>query len=226
MRRSWWIWLTLTLLVGTGTAGYWLSATPSLTELILRPGSGADLTVFRLRSSSVRPLLEFGRENNEHRPELGEWRTRARDSTGSLYFENPGAPVKLRLSIQETGSSFVFAALPAGSYGPTIDRDLTPYRDMGDPHRFLWQPLPDSGPMPTLSAGMSHLHVDVIEVGEPIIGEKVTLLVRAPVSLKSIEVGYGIFWWFGFWPIYAAALLISGLILLARTIRASKLRHQ
>lgn len=192
----------------------------------LAPNASVDLTVsqpipYRLFPSLwfERPATASGGSIFDWRPELGNSQNDIQKGRerGGLYALNPGAPVILKVWIRETGKDVVLRAMPASWFGRTIGRDLVPSTGEGDPHFFPWPPRPDSRPL--LAWGLSHLHISVLEVGEPLVGEQVTFLIEAPVGLKSVAPGYVPLLLFWFWPLYALGLAIYAFVLFRRTQR-------
>jgi hypothetical protein len=212
LKLHWIFWLVLTLAVATGTTAFHLSRTAVKVELPLLPNASADVSMFHLLPASLSLTLDFERKDQDLRP-LGNYKERGDgfDKSGVLDFAEPGAVVKIQVSIGESGSNHVFEALPAGSFGrDDIGREMVPYIDDGDPHRFQWPPAP----RPILPMGASNLRITVLEVGEPLLGQRVTLFVLPPVSFESAMPGYSVLWWFYLWPVFAFALLVYASALL------------
>jgi hypothetical protein len=172
--------------------------------------------VFRLFPGAVHVSLDFSRSKGALRPELGSFTTR--QGANYIEFESPGAPVIVQ--VEGAALAAVHEALPAGAYGAEhIGRDLV-VRDLdGNPSRFRWPP--DNASRPVLPSGRSTVRISVLEVGAPLMGEQVTAVVNAPLSFKSASPGYGFLWWFFFWPVLAALLVIYTAVLLWLSLRPS-----
>ena len=209
LKIHWVVWLVLTLTVAAGTTAFFLSTTPTRVDLDLVPDAGADVSVFRLLPGFFSLSLYFETKGNL-RPELGSFEHY--EKPRALEFPNPGATVKIQVSVRESRTTYVFEAMPAGSFGQKIGRDLVLFIDDGDPHRFPWPPNRES--LPVLPKGTSHLHVSVLEVGHPILGERVELFVSPPLSFKSYMPGYGLLAFFFLWPVYVGALFVYAAVLL------------
>ncbi len=124
----------------------------------------------------------------------------------------------------ESRASYIFEALPAGGSGaniPTMRREMIPFVEEHASHRFPWPP--DSNSRPLLPGGTSNLQVSVLDVGAPILGERVTLYIAPPVTFKGCDAGYTALWWFYLWPVYTCLLLIYLVALLWKSRRKSTL---
>tara|TARA_R110001606_G_C15387987_1_gene651155 strand:+ start:723 stop:1250 length:528 start_codon:yes stop_codon:yes gene_type:complete len=152
------------------------------------------------------------------RPELGEYTYRGDwKKTGFLDFINPGVPIKL--AVHGEGKEVIYEAMPAGSYGITIGRDLVPFVEDENPSLFRWPP--DLTLRHHIPAGYSEFVITVKELGSQLKGEKATIIIEPPVTFKTVAPRYRYIWWFIFWPLYALLLSIYGLVLLWHSIRNS-----
>lgn len=220
LKIHWTLWIILVIFVAAGVFVDDLSSAKSVT-LELRPKVSIDITVFRPLSHALNLSLRFNRTEGQKRPELGDWRNVERGWRESrfLEFPEPGTPVKLL--VRGEGNEVVYEALPAGAYGATtIGRDLVPFVDDGNPNRLPWSP--HLALRQSLPSGYSTFNFSVLEVGPQLLGERVTLIVGGPVSLKSVSPGYGFLSWFMFWPLYAMVLLGYGVVLVWQTRRHGK----
>lgn len=224
LRVAWTIFAGLCALMLAGTAALHIASHTVRARIDLVPGANVSIAVFRLAPDAPRLSMEF--EDPAHarppmgyrrsRPELGEWGPIDKD--GSLRFGNPGEMVKFRV-VDQTDAQ-IYEALPAGGRSEgLIHRDLVRFVEDGDANRFRWPPLL---PSPSIPAGRSVLDVSVLEVGDAIRGESVTVVVQAPLGFKS-GTGGAIrwLWYFYFWPIYALVLGIMGVVLACITRKAS-----
>jgi hypothetical protein len=201
-----------TLLLVGGLAWHISSKTETAT-LSLEPGARASIVVDRVLPDRPRVSLRFDAPTvglASSRPELGEFKTRqARDA---LVFANPGASVALR--IEDANTTAIYEALPAGSYGADfIGRDLVPFEDDGDRGRFRWPP---ALPAESIPAGRSVVHVTVLEVDDAIRGETINVMLEPPLGFKRGTGGaLDVLHWFYLWPVYAALLVVFGLMRIA-----------
>ncbi len=139
--------------------------------------------------------------------------TRTAHHGASAELQLPGENQPIKLLVRRDSEQAVYEALPASSYGANvIGRDLVPFIDDGNPNRFKWPP--NLGLRPTFPSGYSTLHISVLDVGAQLVGEQVSLIVKAPVTFKSTAPGYGFLWWFVLWPVYALLLLAYAAVLL------------
>jgi hypothetical protein len=212
LRIRWRLWVAAVILVAAGTIGFHLSVTPIAATLYLQPKETVELSAFRLFPDFLRLAIRFDRVSGQERPELGS--SRSKESDGYREFLNPGVPIKLLIEVE--GDRIVFEALPANTYGETIGRQLVPFVDDGSPDRFQWPSTKRN-----LPAGFSKLNVTVLDVGQQLAGEKVTLVLRAPISLKTVapHFGYGLLSWFLYWPLYTILLAGYGAVLILQTRR-------
>jgi hypothetical protein len=150
---------------------------------------------------------------NDRRLELGNWSHRGDyRTTGYLEFSNPGTPVKIQVSVKESGAIHVFEALPASGYGAKfILRGMQPFVDDGNPHRFQWIPNPATRPL--LPSGTSNLQITVLETGPQILGEQVELRIDPPIGPKTYDPRYESIMWFVIWPAYVFVLFVCAAVL-------------
>ena len=214
LKIHWVVWTILVIVVATGVLADTLSSA-KLVTIELQPKATIDVSVFRPLPDKLRLLLRFNRTEGQKRPELGDYATTA--NPGFLEFQNPGVAIKLL--VRGEGKEFIYEALPASAYGgTTIDRNLVPFFDDENPNRFQWPP--NLALMPSVPSGYSTFNITVLEVGQPLVGEQVTLLIKSPIGLKSTAPGYEFLAWFMFWPLYALFLVVYGVELLGRSVRS------
>lgn len=206
---QWIIWLILVVVVLIGTVLFKISVVVNTVHLKLSPQQTAEVQIFRLFPASLYMQLAFQRIPRE-RPELGKFSTRADSDAQStqIFFDQPGAPVKLL--VQSPEQQMVFEATPVSSHSQdTLRRDLLPYVDDGDPHAMTWRNRQNFA----LPSGRTTLKVTVIDVGEKIHGEEIVLEIEPPLSFKWVQENYDVLWWFMFWQFYAGILLLYGAVL-------------
>jgi hypothetical protein len=217
------VWGSLVFIVAASTAVYFLSSSPTIASITLVPNESIDLSVFRPLAHGMNLSLGFEKHREQKRPELGDqahrgdWR-----KNGFVEVVDPGLPVKLL--VRGKGKNVIYEAMPANWQGGTTAwRILLPYVDDGNPNRFPWPP--DLTLRHELPPGYSHFIITVQEVGDQLIGEKTRIMIEPPVSFKSHAPGYGYIWWFEFWWLYAAVLLIYGFVLLWCSFCRGKLKQ-
>ena len=194
-----------------------------LVTLQLVPGKTVAVSLFRPLPHALNLTSGFNRKGwKDKRPELGDYQTKggAGQETGSLEFQNPGVPIKLLVQCEENRA--VYEALPAGGYDANSKwRDFVPFVDDANRNRGPWPP--NGSQRLLLPAGYSTIQMSVLEVGAGLLGEQATMIVKSPVSFKSTAPGYGILWWFMFWPLYAVLLAFYAVILLWVSVRTKGL---
>lgn len=217
LRFGWIVFGSLCVLLLVGSLAWHISSKTETATLSLQPGARASIVVDRVVRDRPRVSLRFAAPTGalaSSRPELGEFKTRqARDA---LVFANPGASVLVR--IEDANTAAIYEALPAGSYGAGfIGRDLVLFDD-GDRGRFRWPPVL---PAESIPAGRSVVHVTVLEVDDAIRGESIAVMLEPPLGFKRGTGGIlDVLHWFWLWPVYVAALLVFGLVLVAAQRRS------
>jgi hypothetical protein len=203
-------WIFLALLAAILTSGaiaYSVSSKPQAIPLSLTPQTSAHLSVFRLLGSNLHLSLEFERRDGQRLADLGESAyLSAERAAGVLVFPNPGLPIKLK--VVAGGESIIVEALPAGTYGSRIGRDLVVAQDGGFRVPFVQLGIP---------AGTTDVQVTVEEVGGSLVGEQVSLTVHPPLSFKAVSPGFEWLWWFWLWPVFVAGLVFYATVLIWRT---------
>ena len=217
LRITWIIWTLLLILLAAGTFLFQLAVKTPKVSITLSVGQSAEVTVWRPWAHSTQFALEFKRNPDQTRPELGEWVTPAVPANGpsapSLVFSKPGDTVKILVEVasQQTPLS----ALPATSSdnnSSTVERPLTPSSSNDNPSELTWSSAAQSAV--TQAAGKSRYRFTVQEVGPHLQGEQVQLLLVPPLNFKSAQPGYDWLWPLFFWPTFAALLAVFGAILL------------
>jgi len=217
LKFHWLAWFVLALIVAAGTEAFFVSTRVAEVDLTLASNSTAELSVVRLFPTAVGFELAFERQGRSQRPELGTYSTHGGWSEGYVQFLDPGTPIKIQVSVNDNPTGYMFEATPTSGRSQTrFYRSLLPFLADGDLQHYPWPP-PPSGLV--VSRGTSHLHISVLDVGEPLLGEKVSLFAPSPVGFKVTSQGYRAIWLFFFWPVYASLLAIYGLILLVCTVR-------
>lgn len=212
----WVIWSALVLLHLVG----FISMTSDVVPLQLVKGGSARVTLFRVFPARLQLALKFERSDGNLRPELGRWVTNR--PTDSLHFYDPGEPVKLFVS--GDGAKAVFAALPPESMVSPYDtrpvhRKFIPFSEGDSQDDVQWPPANELRPM--VPFGFSSFQVTVLNVGEQISGENVSLVIDAPISPKQVASnGYlWLAWLMLFWPFTGLALLLYVGLLLHKSIK-------
>ena len=214
LRIRWIVLSAVASLLLAGTLAARVSSSPATAPITLAKGQSVTISVFRLFRDVVRVSLEFERTAGNRRPELGM----PPSSTGPGYIEFalPGQPVRMEVSGPD--STIEYEALPGSSHGDRhIIRDLVVRANDADPTRFSWPPR--DLVRQALPPGRSTISLTVMEVGEPLFGERVRVIIQPPLSFKSSAPGYGFLWWFFFWPLLALPLACYGAYLAWQTKR-------
>lgn len=220
LKISWYVWKLSLWVTLAGAIAFHISSWPTSIEVQLLPNSEYEITVIRPLPDVVRLGLNFQRSGwRDKRPELGEYRTGEEwKTTGYFDFQNAGEPV--RLIVRNGDREVVYKAEPSGAFSErSILRELRP-DDKGHAYsRFTWPENAES--YVSISPGVTRLKVVFSEVGSKIAGEKVSLIVQAPISWKFCRVNYLGLWWFMFWPLYLLVLMGLGEILRRLSKRSS-----
>lgn len=201
------------LLIGAIAAQ--LASSRDVAPLTLTEGESVTITIFRVLPDTLQASLRFDKTQGSRRPELGEFT--ARSGANHIEFDSPGEPVVVQ--IQGRDSTVIYEALPAGVHGSTYTERRLVIRDAdGNPNRFVWPP--DQASKPKLPIGRSEVTIKVLNVGAALSGERIQMVVEAPLSFKTSMPGYGFLWWFFFWPVWAVVLLAYAGFLVWRRRRA------
>ena len=196
IRLQWILWCVLALGLIAGTVLMKISSATQYYPLTLKPGEVVRVSAFRLFADTLRLSLQFDRPQDAERPELGEFSNR--DGGNALAFDNPGAAIKVHVS--GTYPTAVYEALPKSSHtSENIWRDLMPFVDDGNAAKVPWPP--QVADYASLKRGSNSLDVTVLDVGQPLFGEKVSLIVEPPLGFKSTTRAYDFLWPFFFWPV-------------------------
>jgi len=201
IKVSWLIWAAATVILLAYVAVGFVASHVTTAKLDLSPGSELDLSLFRLTDDYLTFDLIFKAKGCEHRPELGEWRTRGW-LDGVMSFDHPGADVRIRASVA-TSASVIYQAMPMSGYcGNANDRHMTPNLAVA-PGVWRKPAAPEPMALP-LHAGTNKVRLDVTTVEPPLVGEIVEVVVFSPVGPKNYQIGYGFLvpglW---LWPLFA-----------------------
>lgn len=234
LKINWVVWLILTLFVIGGAVAFHISGRGTTVALTLTPGHSAEAATFRLLSAVSSDIeLRFERAGIKDRNELGTYKVRGGWKEGYIEFLEPGAPVKIQLSVGDDPSTYIFEAGPAFAYNNEyIYRLLLPFLYEGDLQHYPWRASPTKNlAIPkelVIPRGNSVIHVTVLDVAAPLRGESAVVVIPAPLGIKRYDAGYGILAPFLFWPVYAFLLAAYGIFLAGFTIylgRASSSAH-
>lgn len=216
----WVIWSALVLLHLVG----FISMTSDVVPLQLVKGSSARVTLFRVFPARLQLALKFERSVGNLRPELGRWVTNG--PTDRLHFYDPGAPVKLLVT--GDGAEAVFTALPPDTMVSLYDtwpvhRKFIPFSEGDSQNDVQWPPANELRPM--VPFGFSSFQVTVLNVGEQISGENVSLVIDAPISPKQVASRSYLWlaWLMLVWPLNLALILFYGVFLSKKTWDINKL---
>lgn len=185
--------------VATGTVAFRASSSSIQREIPLTPGHTTSLTVFRLFPEVLRMELVFRRDPRRKAPE----------KTPLAWHPNPGAPVSVRARVGN-GERVYAAHPPSGFSYDSMQRDLWPIPDEGDPRRIPWPPRRELALV--LPSGSSQVDLVVAHVDPALEGEAVLVVIVPPVGLKetSSHPGYQLLWWFHLWPVLLGAVALYG----------------
>ena len=215
------IWILLSLIVGMGIIALTISTKTQFVSIPLQINQKVETRVYRLLQSNLYVYLSFKnvKDSNLHGSHKLKDGPYASFKNGIANYQEPGEPVKLKIEIDGM-REIIYEALPGDSpYKGTVRRTLYPFVDDGNPALFSWLPK-----QVTLPSGTSHFKITVLEAGEHLLGEDVTLVINPPLSVLTSSVSYRWLWWFFAWPIFVVILLIYLIILIWR-IRVKKAKH-
>lgn len=218
--NSWILWWSITIFVALSTVVYFIATHTTKVELTLIKGEKVNIQLFRLTPENISMFMSFSKTTGEDRPELGNYSVKVdRRKTGIREYPNPGEPVKLLVS--DTEQNYTYEAMPASGYGAnSITRGLILYKDDNNPYQFpTWGVRTEK--QFSLNPGFNEFQITVLEVGNSLEGEPITLYIRPPLSFKFSSYGliYQFLWYFHFWRIYFLILLVWFLVLVARKKR-------
>lgn len=219
LRVQWLLLGVASLVVLLGGALAQISSAPLSREITLAPGETLSFRAFRVFPDAASISLRFRREPWAPRPELGSYATKS--GPGYIDFDSPGERVIMRIAGES--ASAIRVAMPADGYSADeVARHMISAQAQQSANRFLWPPGLDEVPVP---AGGSILTITVLEVGPKLLGERVRVVLRPPLEFKFRRSDwYGALWWFSFWPMLAAPLLMYAAALTWRTARTRDLR--
>ncbi len=221
LRAQWLLFGVATLVLLLGGALAQISSAPLSREITLSPGETLSFRAFRVFPDAVSISLRFNREPWAPRPELGSYASRF--GPDYIEFESPGERLSLRISGASASATLV--ALPASSSSADdVNRHLISAQAQQRPNRFQ---RPTAGlDVVTLPAGASMLTVTVLEVGPKLLGERVRVVLLPPLEFKFRRSDwYGALWWFLFWPVLVAPLLMYAAALTWWSARIRRLRR-
>ena len=191
---------------------------PSLARISLLGDTSVTFYVWRLETEPVELSMYFHRDFGKFRDELG------RNGDGGVFgergprFTYPGELVEVLANVN--GRRFSLIAMPARAADMDHwERELVPAVGGSDPNQVKWPLEPMS--LPQLQIGLNSISLDVKNVGKPLLGERVEVYLRAPMSRHRYaekQPDYSFFRWFG--PITATLLLVCAIV--AFPIRGSR----
>jgi hypothetical protein len=208
-------WTLGTLIVSLAVVGL-LGASyfgrPSLARISLQPGTSVTFHVWRLQTESVELSMYFHRDFGKFRDELG------RDGGGDMFvgrglrFPYPGEPAEVSANVN--GAQFSLFAMPARAGDMDHwERELVPAVGGADPNQVKW-PL-EARSFPRLQVGLNSISLAVTNVGKPLVGERVEIYLRSPMTRHRYadeQPDYGFFRWFG--PVTITLLLVCAVAVL------------
>lgn len=180
LKLNWLAWIGATVLLLIYGEAARLESTPTAMRLQLTPGTEVELDTFRLFDNPLRMVLTFRADGCDQRPELGSWQG-SKEQDGVMRLK-PGATVRIRASLDDGQPPVVFEAMPMSGYCNGNSRGMTANLAVA-PGVYRWPP-PAETPALWLGFGMNRVHLNVLEVEQPIVGEFVTLTAPAALGLK------------------------------------------
>src|SRR5262245_20445049 len=218
MRKSWIIWLVVSVfMVLYGWAGF-VASRPEKVDIKLEPGHSVQVQVFRLAEDRLRMRLRF-QGDHTRRPELGTWSTRSDwRETETLKFDNPGAAIHIAASVPG-GAPVTYEAMPTSSWGwdrdgnKQVSRNLTASLSIA-PGVWRWPPARNEL---VLHRGTNIVNIEVVSVDRPLVGETVRLSVLAPLGFKVTMPEVGWLWLSFLWPLLLVIQIVWAVVLGVRT---------
>lgn len=222
--RAWTIWGVIAAFSLIYYALWRIATAAPEVAVVLRPGETAQLEVPSLWGHSLEFEAWFRHEPGRHREaNLGSYR-RLDGTPGKLAFPNPGEPLYIAVSVNG-GPTVMLEAMPASAWTDTeIARKLTPDHATAAGE---WKWPPRGSPRLKAVPGRNDISVTVAEVGTPLVGERIRLLARPPLTFNSVAPYYGWLWYA--WllcPLGAVCLALAALPLISRTLTAVRRRAE
>jgi hypothetical protein len=222
MRKSWFIWLVVTVLMGLYV---WAGSVASRTEKVgikLERGYSAQVRTFRLDEDRLRMRLAF-QGGHMRRPELGTWSIRSDwHETGTLRFDNPGAAIRIIASVPDV-APVTYEAMPTSAHGSKdVIRDLTADLSIA-PGVWSWPPARNEV---LLHRGTNIVNIEVVSVEPPLVGEAVELWVDPALGFKVTMSNVGWLWLSFLWPIFLAIQVLWAVALGLSTWRIRRRNRQ
>ncbi|MPW23480.1 hypothetical protein GCT13_43795 [Paraburkholderia sp. CNPSo 3157] len=220
LTRAWFAWFIVAAILG-GYYSLWTIATrPIKVKVVLIPQNAVHMTVFSLWGHWIGFEMRFqGGFSNPRVAELGNYAYR-KSPTGELTFPNPGQLILTAISVNG-GPSVELEAMPAGARSSMeTSRRLTQNHHAAS-DEWTWSPRKRDGLW--ASPGKNEVSLTVVDVGQPLMGEEVTLVAQPPLSFRFGQSHYAWLWfaWF-LCPLGAIILAIIGLALLWKTFVAKR----
>jgi hypothetical protein len=182
---------------------------PSLARISLQPDTSLKFHVWRLQTEPVELSIYFYRDFGKFRDELGRGGDGGSFVEGGQRFPFPGEPVEVLANVN--GRRLTLFAMPARAADMEHwERELVPAVGGADPNQVKW-PL-EIRSFPQLQIGLNSISLHVTNVGKPLIGERVDVYLRAPMSRHRhamVQPDYSFFSWFS--TITAVLLLVCAI---------------
>jgi len=179
--KLWLIWLAVSVILSAYVALGIVAAKATVAQLKLTPGETIELSVFRLFDHFLVFNLEFAAPGCSQRSELGSWSQSLPEQEPGLLKLRPGADVLI--DVASNGQTVRYEAMPLSSYCHGNGRNMTSNLSIA-PGVWRWPP-PEDRPRNALPAGSTPLTFRVVNVGDPLVGEEVGLIIHPAAGFKT-----------------------------------------
>ena len=189
--NRWKIFVLINLVIAAYLVAGFISSKSIELEIKLEKNMEYEVKIFRLMHSDLGMDLIF--KGDRSRKELGEWSSPTENKgTNQFTFPNPGSLVRISASTSSDKYT-MYEAMPAAGFG-----DKTVIRSMSTKYG-AWNLSRPHSPNLVMESGINIIKLRIEDVGEPLIGETVKMIIVPPLGFKitSIEWQFLWFWFFG-----------------------------
>jgi hypothetical protein len=224
MSRGWIAWSIATLILIAYAAAGRIESHTAISSIKLTRGATDNLDLLRLFKDELRFSLGFKAQGCQQRPELGNASSDRSWKTTGLLKLTPGAAVTIEAS-HAHAAPVIFDAMPLSGF--CSDRNL---RDMTAdlpiaPGVYRWPP-PAATPSIPLLPGFNHVILKVQKIGQPLLGEVVTIIVQPPLGFNEY---FGNTCWLWpallLWPLFTLVQILWAVGLAWATYRKRRRRR-
>ena len=205
IRPAWIIWAITSFAFASYISMAYIASEVTTARLQLNSANEVQVKLFRLFDDTLEFRLTFQSNGREQRPELGSF-VSYNKKDGLRNFQ-PGADVHILVSVSSS-SPLRYEALPLVDLyrrDQNIRWMTTNYSIQ--PGVYRWPPPPLT-PVTHLHVGFNVVRFEVASVGEPLIGESVSLFVSPPLGSKESRASVAWLWFGLWWPVFLVAQVL------------------